>query len=271
MLKRIQISRIYRFPVFVAIAFIAATACIRRPWVILLDLPTHQMSQTDRQWNQSRVRDILVRRLEIAGARRATVELKDDTGLLVKLESNAEHLRIQSLLTQRGRLEVRIALGDQLVNPFITALASRGMTIAQFSDQVKNKSADPNLIKLLPKGSLFIPTDERRIVIVDGGPLLTGSMLEDVTFVREEGGGGVSMKWGPEGRQKLEQMTQSNIGKNLVFILDGTVLIMPIIRTTISDGYGMIEGKFTIDDLMYLTAILKAGEMPIQPRIVSVH
>jgi len=271
MLKRMWNSSALRFVILVAVELFCITACRRRSWVILLDLPTQQMSPTDRKSTQSLVSNILIRRLKIAGAHGSTVEIKDETELVVKLGSNvnAERLHVRSLLTARGQLEVRVAFDDRFINQISSVLESQGMTLSQFSDQLKQKSLNPSLAKLLPKDSLLIPIDNGHFAIVENRAPLTGSMIEDVRITQDYGGEGILIKYGPEGRKRLEEMTRSNIGKSLAFILDGTVLIMPVIRAPISDGLAMLEGKFTSDDLRYLTAILNAGEMPVQPRIVS--
>jgi len=55
----------------------------------------------------------------------------------------------------------------------------------------------------------------------------------------------VSVEFTPAGAQKMRSATEKNIGKRLVILIDGTAVMAPVIRETITGSSAAITGKFT--------------------------
>jgi len=72
-----------------------------------------------------------------------------------------------------------------------------------------------------------------------------------------------------EGATKFAAFTSANVGKYLAIIIDKRVISCPVINSPITEGRGIIQGKFTLDEARGLAAQLQYGALPIPFRIVS--
>ena len=66
----------------------------------------------------------------------------------------------------------------------------------------------------------------------------------------------------PVGKSTFARITKNNIGKRLAIILNGNVLMAPVIQTEISGGIAQITGNFTMDEAFRISVNLRAGILP---------
>lgn len=71
------------------------------------------------------------------------------------------------------------------------------------------------------------------------------------------GGTAIAFAFDDAGKQAFATITERNIGKRIAIVLDGKVLIAPIIREPIVGGEGQIDGGFTPEQARQLLKRLK--------------
>ncbi|MFP4223020.1 MAG: protein translocase subunit SecD [Phycisphaeraceae bacterium] len=88
--------------------------------------------------------------------------------------------------------------------------------------------------------------------------------LTDVGASRDQQGfPAVAFELNPMGASLMGQLTRAHVGQPMAILLDGQVISAPRINTAIS-GSGIIEGRFTQQELDYLIRTLNAGAAPVE-------
>jgi preprotein translocase subunit SecD len=109
---------------------------------------------------------------------------------------------------------------------------------------------------------------------VSSGPsyhtVMTGADLKNVAVQTNPGGGYVvGFELNAEGTQIFKDFTSAHVGQILGIVLDKEVISIPSINTAITQGKGVIEGKFTADQANNLALQLKYGSLPIPLKVVT--
>ncbi|MBL8872456.1 MAG: protein translocase subunit SecD [Planctomycetaceae bacterium] len=108
------------------------------------------------------------------------------------------------------------------------------------------------------------------IALEKGGqafPMVNGEDLSRAgTTVDKSGGPAVSFNMNVAGAQKLLALTASNqpdsgFKRRMAIIMDGLVLSAPSLNSPISNN-GIIEGRFTREEVDFMASILKSGRLP---------
>ena len=79
----------------------------------------------------------------------------------------------------------------------------------------------------------------------------------------------VDMQMNSTGTQRWATITQSEIGKSIAIVLDGSVYSAPNVQSKIEGGRSQITGRFTVDDARDLENVLKSGKMKAGVSIVQ--
>ncbi|MBI3537395.1 MAG: protein translocase subunit SecD [Chloroflexi bacterium] len=72
-----------------------------------------------------------------------------------------------------------------------------------------------------------------------------------------------------DGAKIFADYTSKNVGKFLAITIDKTVISSPVIRSAITGGSGIIEGRFTIEEANRLVVQLKYGSLPIPLKVIQ--
>ncbi len=72
-----------------------------------------------------------------------------------------------------------------------------------------------------------------------------------------------------EGGKKFAEHTKANIEKYLTITMDKQVLSSPVIRSAITDGSGVIEGQFSLEEAQAIVLQLKYGALPVPLKVVE--
>lgn len=118
----------------------------------------------------------------------------------------------------------------------------------------------------LPAGVSLLPEEKtgRRVAVEDrvalGGDHLTDARAGFDQRTREPL---VSFRFDSTGARQFARITSQNVGKPFAIVLDGKVLSAPVIREPITGGTGQISGSFTVEDTVVLSALLRAGALPV--------
>lgn len=72
-----------------------------------------------------------------------------------------------------------------------------------------------------------------------------------------------------EGAKKFAEHTSANVGKYLTITMDKRVISSPVIRGPITEGDGVIEGGFALDEAQGIVMQLKYGALPVSLKVVE--
>lgn len=111
-------------------------------------------------------------------------------------------------------------------------------------------------------------TDEEGVLIPTD---LTGAYLTeaDVAFDRNTGKPAVSIEFSKEGGEKFANLTEKNIGRPLVILLDDQIVSAPMVQEKITGGSAQITGDFSLDEAKNLAVQLNAGALPVSVSLVE--
>jgi protein-export membrane protein SecD len=160
------------------------------------------------------------------------------TQILLRLPSSADAKRSIEMATRRGKFEFR------LIDTTMTASAAIAGGPPQRSEVLYDVMKVPYLVE---KEVLVSGRD-----IVDAQPAFDARTREPV----------VNFRFNSSGTSKFGQATQANVGRPIAFVFDGQVLLAPVIRDPILGGRGQIAGDFTVEQVIDLAILLRAGELP---------
>lgn len=109
------------------------------------------------------------------------------------------------------------------------------------------------------------------------GPLkqtdLTGSDLSSsaVVFDKNTSQPQVQLKFNSQGASKFAAITQRNVGKPVVIVLDNMIIEAPNVNEPILTGDAVISGNFTQDSAKALSTQLNAGALPVSLTVLEQH
>lgn len=100
---------------------------------------------------------------------------------------------------------------------------------------------------------------------------VTGKDLEkaQLTFSANTGEPEVAIFFTSEGAKKFGEVTTRLVGKNLAIFLDEQPLTWPTVSTPITDGNGVISGKFSRDEAKNLALQINAGALPVPVHVIE--
>jgi preprotein translocase subunit SecD len=122
-----------------------------------------------------------------------------------------------------------------------------------------------NFPQLLPIGMLQILGPDARETILTGKDLKSSA----VSFNSQTGSPEVQIVFTSDGAKKFADLTQKNLGKLLVMVLDNIVISAPRVNQPILDGNAVITGNFTTDQAKNLSIQLQAGALPVPLSILE--
>lgn len=102
--------------------------------------------------------------------------------------------------------------------------------------------------------------------------VMTGADLKSVGVQADSVGGYVvSFVLTDKGSQIFKDFTSTHVGQYLGIVLDKKVISSPVIKVAITEGQGIIEGKFTRDSANTLAIQLRYGSLPLPIRVAEVQ
>ncbi len=106
-------------------------------------------------------------------------------------------------------------------------------------------------------------------VLKDTG--LTGKDVKkaSVTFDSRTGKPQVALSFTSNGAKLFGEITQRNIGKQVLIFLDNSLLTQPVVQQPILDGNAVITGNFTIDDAKRLAIAINSGALPVPIKLIE--
>lgn len=100
--------------------------------------------------------------------------------------------------------------------------------------------------------------------------VMTGVEIRNVGVTTGPSGGfEVPFELTPEGTRIFAEFTSQHIGSPLAIVLDGRVISAPTINDAITEGTGVISGRFTAEEANALAVQLRYGSLPIPLKVVE--
>ena len=105
-----------------------------------------------------------------------------------------------------------------------------------------------------------------------GRTVLTGADLADARLGLDQfGRPAVDVEFTPEGTARFAQLTTLYVGQQIPHLLDGELLVAPVVQEPITSGRGQITGDFTHEEARNLAILLKAGALPVPLDVVEMR
>jgi preprotein translocase subunit SecD len=187
---------------------------------------------------------VIERRLYEAAAR-ATVEQEGPARIVVRLgPSDSVKLSI-ALAARRGRLEFRLIDTTMAAEQALATAPPPGSEV--LFDTI-------NMPHLVAKEASVSGRD----VVAAHAMFHPSSQEPAVEFALDD-----------EGSRRFGEITHANVGRALAIVFDGKVLSVPVIRTPITGGRGMIYSGFTPDQAAEMALLLRGGELPGRLTVVE--
>jgi preprotein translocase subunit SecD len=100
--------------------------------------------------------------------------------------------------------------------------------------------------------------------------VMTGADLADAIVRPDQVGNlGVAFELTDRGAQIFGAYTSAHVGDFLGIVLDGTLISAPVINQPITQGNGIITGRFTPEEANSLAVQLRFGRLPVPLRVVE--
>ncbi|GFE88284.1 protein translocase subunit SecD [Steroidobacter agaridevorans] len=121
-------------------------------------------------------------------------------------------------------------------------------------------------------GTIRVPAaDEDIEYILQQRPMLQGERLvqANASFDSQTAQPVVSFRFDDVGAKEFAKITTENVGRQFAIVLDGKVISAPRIQEPIVGGSGQITGNFTAAETSSLSALLRAGALPVPLQIIQ--
>jgi len=205
--------------------------------------PTAEMAFHPAEQNLQRVvGDVLTARLKNMGIK-STVELADD-----------------------GQLKItpRRAIGDREMKALTT---SARLELWLLPKEITVDVDDNGTVTAMRNGKP-IPADE---ALHNGYFVLDNNTLAKFQYtVASNGAPAIAFEATRQGAERLRIITAGNIDETMLVVLDGKILMAPVIKAAIS-GNGIIEGNFAEKEAQELANLLTAGQLPAKVTVVDMR
>lgn len=114
------------------------------------------------------------------------------------------------------------------------------------------------------------PSKGDEVVYEKDKVLMTGDMIEDASAgTQQRNGTGstqnvVQLKFKGKGVKKFASIIGDHVGEQLAIVYDEKMVSAPTLKSEISDGECVIEGKFTFEEADQLASTLRIGALPLE-------
>jgi protein-export membrane protein SecD len=201
--------------------------------------------------------DVILRRLDALDLDGVAVAERDDGRIQVRVERDEAVGRVKDVIGARGELTFQVVASD---DPGDIQRARDGVPPAS---QALLPTRDPSEPYLL----VFRRLDAADTAAgPDGEPVgvLSGALLRDASrgVHFRTGDPVVNFRFDATGADIFGKVTANHIRERFAVVLDGRIVMAPIIASPIPGGEGFIEGGLTTEEAEELAAVLNAGALP---------
>jgi preprotein translocase subunit SecD len=221
-------------------------------------------------------RTIIENRTNALGVSENVIQVAGDRRIVGDFPGLEDSEAVLAILQRTGLLEF-VDMGTSPVEAGTIIQTDYGQTSTAISETSTPESATPTIT---PTQAAPTPastgTPEAAATPAAEAPIIyhtamTGAALKTVTVVRDTTTGAyeISFVLKTDSAQMFSDYTGSHVNQYLAIVLDKEVISVPIIKNQISDGQGVIQGKFTSDSANALAIQLRYGSLPVPLKIVE--
>jgi preprotein translocase subunit SecD len=205
----------------------------------------------------------------------ALVAFKDRTleQTLATIRNRVDELGLaEPEITRQGDYDILVQLPG-LTNPEMAKSLIKKVALLEFKlVDAKNDTASA-LAGEIPEGDEILyekvrdaqtgQVIEERPYLIEKKTLMTGEVISDASVKLDRHGRPyIAIEFSSAGETLFEKISGDNVGRQLAIILDNVVYSAPVIKTKISGGSAIIEGRFSMDEAKNLAIVLRSGALP---------
>ena len=185
-------------------------------------------------------------RLDPNGLGELTVQPQGENRIIIEAPGESDPLRLKTLIQQPGELTLNIV------------------------DDNRNRIEEAFRSGRATDGFMLVPTAEGGMILVDEDPIITGDMVKSASQGFDQSNlPAVNFVLNTAGAKKFGRATGKHVGRQFAIILDGVSQSAPSIRTAITGGSAIIEGRFSMQEARDLATVIQAGALPADVVVVE--
>jgi preprotein translocase subunit SecD len=210
-------------------------------------------------------RQIIENRVNGLGVSEVTVQIAGDRRMVVEIPGVSNPQEVFNTLKSTGQLEF-VDLGDTQMSPG-TAIQT---DLGKGSTTPSATATTAPTPTIAPTPGVGTPTTTAVTPEKIWHTVLTGDKLTSVGVTTGNLGAiEISFELDSVGSKEFADFTSKNVGKILAIVLDKKVLSAPSINSAITEGKGVIQGQFTVDEANSLAVQMRYGSLPVPLKVVE--
>ena len=172
--------------------------------------------------------------------------------ILVELPGVSDLDRVKAIIQSTARLEIHPVVGD-----------GNGYPDEQSALASVNGALPPNQYIVPCLGALSCGSNPNTVFILERAPVVAGTDFRSAipSVNSNTGQQQVSFTLTNEAGEKFWNYTSANVGKFMAVVMGDHVRSAAVIKDSIRDS-GVIEGRFSQDEVMLLSKMLRTGALP---------
>jgi len=193
--------------------------------------------------------EIIRKRIDFNGTKEVDIYKQGVDGIVLEVPGVNDPEKIKSLINTSAKLTFH------LLHPVSPILNS--------SSDIESFAKD---------GYVVMPPynkNDNEIFVVNSNVEVDGSGLSDAKATIVDEGPVVFFKFDTKSAHDFAMVTANNIGKPLAIVLDGKVVSIPMIKSQILGGSGVISGDFDIQKVKEIALLLRSGALPATLNVVE--
>jgi SecD/SecF fusion protein len=219
--------------------------------------------------------EIMKKRLDIMGLAGITPRRSGNYEIIIQLPGVDEKFKshIKRAIRTSGKLVFKIVAEKQHEKANVIKAVQQIKAEGKYDPTREIKPEDPEeekkRIRLMQQ---YDVATDRKVgpMLLENVDQISGALLESAyKTVDNMGKPAIGFTWRPEGRSRFGEITRKNVGRHLAIVLDGVIQSAPRIKGPIPGGRGIIEGRFTPEEIQALVTVLKSGSLPAKPILIS--
>ena len=181
--------------------------------------------------------EVVRRRIDSLGTREPSITRQGADRIVVQAPGESDPRKLEEVIGQTAQLTF------QMVDTENSVTEAQAGRVPPDAELLTDEQGTPYLVK--------------RRILVAGENLTRASVGAD-----QSGRPAIGFRFDGAGARRFGEATSANIGKPFAIILDGKVISAPRINSAITNGSGIIEGQFTIQEAATMVNLLNGGALP---------
>jgi protein-export membrane protein SecD len=207
---------------------------------------------------------IVKNRVDALGVTEPLVQSQGERRIIVELPGVKDPELAIATIRETGLLEF-VNAGSTFLSPGTVIRTDFGGTVAPTEEMTPTSeiTETTTVTSTVPAGPTPTPAPELVFpTVLTGRDLNMGGLSigrKQTTYI--------AFELTSEAAPTFADFTSKNVGKYLAIALDKEIISCPVIKSAITEGKGVIEGKFTLEEARSLLVQLQYGALPIPLRI----